>query len=223
MNDILDNLLGKNNWSAHCINLERAIDRRETFANFAKDIELNFDFYKAVDKKDLKKEELFVYINNDRYPHDGGTACFMSHNNLYNYLLENYNCEYFFILEDDAGFKNSNKKELFDFFESVKKININWGILEFGYHDTGFNQRINIDHNLCLIQHKHLTHAFLIKRECIIFMLEEISKNKNLDRCPPIDWIKDFIFKKTVVLGPRYTIIDQVDSKSYIFLNSNLG
>ncbi len=216
MNNILDNLLGKNNWVARCINLERCNNRRDTFEKFAKDIDLNFDFFKGVDKRDLKKEEIFVYINNDRYPHDGGTACFLSHYNLYNYLLNNYSCEYFFIFEDDAGFKNSNKKELFDFFENVKKTGINWGVLEFGYHDTGFNQRINIDNNLCLIQHKHLAHAFLVKRECIIFMLEEIEKNIKSPRCPPIDWIKDFIFKKTIVLGPRYTIIDQVDTISII-------
>ena len=38
LNEVLDNLVGKNNWIAYCINLEFCEDRRKTFDAWANDI-----------------------------------------------------------------------------------------------------------------------------------------------------------------------------------------
>ena len=108
MNKILNELVGENNWKAFCISLERCQERRANFSNWANDVDLSFQFWNATDKNTL--EEAFVKVNN--ILNLGATACSLSHYHLYKYLLKTYDCKYFFILEDDCGFKNSNKQEL---------------------------------------------------------------------------------------------------------------
>jgi GR25 family glycosyltransferase involved in LPS biosynthesis len=210
MNKILDNLVGENNWKAYCISLERCSDRRKNFDKWTNDIDLNFQYWNATDKNNL--EEAFVKVNG--ILNMGATACSLSHYHLYKHLLKTYDCDYFFILEDDCGFKNSSKEELFEFMKHIDRFNFNWDMLWFGYHETGFKRLTPITSHICYVVNTHLSHAFFVKRELLEFILQifEIAKEN------PIDWVIDITRqKKAVTLGPVKTIIDQVDDYSFIW------
>jgi GR25 family glycosyltransferase involved in LPS biosynthesis len=210
MNKILDDLVGENNWKAYCISLERCSDRRKNFDKWTNDIDLNFQYWNATDKNTL--EEAFVKVNG--ILNMGATACSLSHYHLYKHLLKTYDCDYFFILEDDCGFKNSSKDELFEFMKHINRFNFNWDMLWFGYHETGFKRLTPITSHICYVVNTHLSHAFFVKRELLEFILQifEVAKEH------PIDWVIDITRqKKAVTLGPVKTIIDQVDDYSFIW------
>lgn len=210
MNKILDDLVGENNWKAYCISLERCSDRRNNFDKWTNDIDLNFQYWNATDKNTL--EEAFVKVNG--ILNMGATACSLSHYHLYKHLLKTYDCDYFFILEDDCGFKNSSKEELFEFMKHINRFNFNWDMLWFGYHETGFKRLTPITSHICYVLNTHLSHAFFVKRELLEFILQifEVAKEH------PIDWVIDITRqKKAVTLGPVKTIIDQVDDYSFIW------
>lgn len=210
MNKILNELVGENNWKAYCISLERCQERRANFSNWANDIDLSFQYWNATDKNTL--EEAFVKVNN--ILNLGATACSLSHYNLYKYLLKNYDCKYFFILEDDCGFKQSNKQELFEFMQHIDRFNFNWDMLWFGYHDTGFKRLMPVTSHICYVANTHLSHALFVKRELLEFILQIYEVAKEM----PIDWVIDLTRqKKAVTLGPVKTIIDQVDDYSFIW------
>jgi GR25 family glycosyltransferase involved in LPS biosynthesis len=213
MNNLLDDLVGKNNWKAYCINLERSKDRRESFFKWAETINLDFSFFKATDKLDLKKEELYVYVNNKIS--NGATACSMSHIKLYKYLLDTYKCEYFLILEDDCGFEKSNKNELFIFLKNIKNIQryIKWSYIWFGYHYCGYNHRLGIFKEVDYILHTHMAHCFLASRNVLQHVLNIYESYKNL----PIDWIHDIDRKCFITLGPKDTIVGTTSNESVIW------
>jgi hypothetical protein len=221
MNKLLDDLLGKNNWSAHCITLERCKQRQKSFTEWANDIGLDFTFWFGVDIRQLDKEKYkdhTLVIN-------GLTCCGFSHRDLYKHLIENSKNEYFFIFEDDCCFndsKYSNKKYLFEFMNTLqsfkntpdvrlkgKSINLGkWDSIWFGYHDSGTNERFTIADKFAIIKHTYLTHAFITKR----FILKEFLKvcDEKLKHTP-VDWILDDIRQETLCLGPPQTVIDQLN------------
>ena len=210
MNKILNELVGENNLKAYCISLERCSERRKNFDKWTNDIDLNFQYWNATDKNTL--EEAFVKVNG--ILNMGATACSLSHYHLYKHLLKTYDCDYFFILEDDCGFKNSSKDELFEFMKHINRFNFNWDMLWFGYHETGFKRLTPITSHICYVVNTHLSHAFFVKRELLEFILQifEVAKEH------PIDWVIDITRqKKAVTLGPVKTIIDQVDDYSFIW------
>lgn len=214
MNKILDELVGDNNWKAYCISLNRCIERREKFTEWAKEIELNFNYWDATDKNEIT--DAYVKVNN--ILNMGATACSLSHYNLYKYLLKNYKCSYFFILEDDCGFKTSSKEELYEFMKHIKNFNFNWDVLWFGYHETGFKKMTQITSHINYIMNTHLSHALFVRREIIEFIVQIYETVKEL----PIDWVIDITRqKKCITLGPVKTIIDQVDNFSYIWDKNN--
>jgi GR25 family glycosyltransferase involved in LPS biosynthesis len=220
MNNILDELLGKNNWSAHCISLENSLDRREKFQEWASFIELDFQFFNAVDKNTLSKDEIFVVVDkvSKQYMSSGATACRLSHLKLCKYLLENTDHDFFFILEDDAGFskqfdKNGIKSDLIFYLSQTKDIE--WDIVWFGYPENGgLKNLIQLDMtpNIVKVKHSHQSHAFIVTREILKFLVvlyEDKTKHYRL----AVDWILDIVLSHVNCVGPPFSIISQVDSE----------
>lgn len=226
-NSVLNSFLGENNWKAYCINLDIAKDRRDSFLQWSDLIGLTFDYWKATDKNTLTHDDYNkcdVIINNT-IKSPGATACRLSHLRLFKHLLETYpSVNYFLVFEDDCGFKNSNtslenkKEELFDFINAIKDGNFNWDSIVFGYHDTGAKQLLPLSDKLNFVLRSHLAHATIYKRsvlEEILFLCEQ-KETKNL----PFDWITDILRNlKSITVGPKDSIIDQVDNFSYIMFN----
>lgn len=214
MNNVLNDLVGENNWVSFCVSLAKCHNRRHNFQEWCKTIDLKCNFWDAVDKNDLKENEVYTYVNNGftQFLSPGATACSMSHIALCKYLLEHFTCDYFLIFEDDAGFKKSNKTELCSFIKNIKKSNIQWNILWFGYHETGYQDRFAVTENIQFIRSCHLSHAFLIDRKSCQRLVEIYDSHKSL----AYDWILDIVKKEGSCLGPNNTIIDQVDAESTI-------
>jgi GR25 family glycosyltransferase involved in LPS biosynthesis len=228
LDSLLDSLLGKNNWEAYCINLDVAKDRNNSFTNWAQSLGLSFKFWSATDKNSLSPsdyQQCDVIVNNE-FKSPGATACRLSHIRLFKYLLSNFpNKEYFFIFEDDCGFKsdsetakNIKKETLFQYISDVKQYNTNWDSLVFGYHDTGAKQLNPISERLNLVLRSHLAHATIYKRSAMesIIYLHSLPQTRNL----PFDWLTDILRDlKSITLGPKTSIIDQIDDFSYILFN----
>jgi hypothetical protein len=226
LDSLLNNLLGINNWNAYCINLDVATDRKKCFSSWASDIGLTFEFWKATDKNTLTSEdykECDVVVNNE-FKSPGATACRLSHLRLFRYLLKQFpNKEYFFVFEDDCGFSNNNntvnkKQMLYQYIEDVTEYKTNWDMLLFGYHDTGVKQLSPISDKLNLVIRAHLAHATIYKRsvlENILYICDQ-QGTKQL----PFDWITDILRElKSITIGPKHSIIDQIDNFSYILFN----
>lgn len=218
LNDKLDQFLGKNNWTSYCIHLKNANQRTISFTNWTNEIGLHFNWWDAFDKSNLNENDPFVIINN-KIKSPGATACRISHEKLYRYLLDNYpDREYFLIFEDDAGFNKDDikqtKNNIFVFLDYVKQFKNRWDVLWFGYHDTGMKNLQPINNNLLHVRQAHRAHAFLINRIGLEYILYYCSLNelKHL----PIDWIIDYIRNSAITIGPPFTIIDQIDQISYI-------
>lgn len=232
LDNLLDQLLGINNWNAYCINLDIATDRRKSFSKWASDVGLTFEYWKATDKNTLTAldyQECDVVVNN-QFKSPGATACRLSHLRLFRHLLKQFpDKEYFFVFEDDCGFKevpgtsktepgSVKKQMLYQYIQDIMEYKTNWDMLLFGYHDTGAKQLAQISERLNLVVQAHLAHATIYKRsvlESILYICDQPG-TKQL----PFDWITDILRNlKSITLGPKDSIIDQIDDFSYILFN----
>ena len=220
---LLDSLCGKDNWIAYCINLERATERKAQFTEWAKSINLPFKWWVATDKLTLTEEDYKwcdVYVNGT-IKSDGATACRISHHKLSKHLLEAYpNIQYFFIFEDDAGFKQPIEDQfplVANFLTAVKGCGLGWNTLQFGYHDTGFRRMAKFNNDLFVVYNCHLAHAQLIHRSQIDAHVKVLEDKQSFSL--PVDWTYDLLRQHGVsrTLGPSTTVIDQVDPKSFIW------
>ncbi len=87
------------------INLDRAKDRWEHFKDLGEDKE-RFTRWSATDYNDLKEDtpifkEMVSYWNIDPKEHKAKCACYLSHTNVYRYIVQNHLYDTI-ILEDDA-------------------------------------------------------------------------------------------------------------------------
>jgi GR25 family glycosyltransferase involved in LPS biosynthesis len=222
---LLNLLCGENKWVAYCINLERCTERKKIFQDWAKFCGLTFNWWKATDKLTLTDEDYKycdVYVNGT-IKSNGATACRLSHHYLIKYLLskdEYKDKEYFFILEDDAGFTNPEEdlKNLNDYIKNIIDNKYKWDHLWFGYMAGNIMKRfIPISNYTGILAQTHLTHAMLFKRNQLQLHLQilEDEKFKSL----AVDWTADLIRinKLGVTLGPVKNIIQQIDENSFIW------
>jgi hypothetical protein len=223
-NHLLNLLCGENKWVAYCINLERCTERKTQFQQWADFCGLTFNWWNATDKLTLTDEDYKicdVYVNGTSKS-SGATACRLSHYHLAKYLLtsEEYkDKEYFFILEDDAGFLNTEEdlKDLSDYIMDIINKKYTWDHLWFGYIKNVMKQFIPLSSYTVILNQTHLTHAMLFKRNQLQLHLKilEDPRFKSL----AVDWTADLIRqnKLGVTLGPVKSIITQVDENSYIW------
>ena len=222
-------------WIAYCINLERCKERRANFEKWAKFVGLSVEFWVAKDKLTLTKKDyddycdVQVFNGYETLKSDGATACRISHTQLAEHLLTNHgDKDYYFILEDDAGFKGDtqeqmdNKKSLlFDFLARCYPRRDKFAHLWFGFHDTGLRQMVPIpdDPIVDLYLRTHLLHAMLLKKNEVAIALQWMTCDDEELRHLPVDWIYDMLrtHYKRITLGPRVNIIEQVDTTSFIW------
>jgi hypothetical protein len=224
MNNLLDKVCGKDNWVAYCINLERAKDRKEMFESFAKHIDLSFTFFTAVDKLDLQPPyEYDTQVANKFCI--GALACRLSHRNLLKHFLQNHTEEYLFVFEDDAGFspsdsigfgKNSKyqtKENLFQFLSDVSNTkNIPWDSIFFA---LSYAHTFPIHKNIVRVLKTDLAHAMLFNRKASTLLMS-LHEDQRLTT-KTADFLTAILQKNTFAIAPPQTLIDQGDSKSYIW------
>ena len=226
-NNILDSLCGKNKWIAYCISLDRCVDRQTNFKSWADKVGLDFNWWSATDKLDLVQADYDTYCDvyvNGTCKSAGATACRISHHKLTKHLLKNRSdYEYFFILEDDAGFNgdfSSKKEHLFNFINEIMFNKYKWNSLWFGHQINGGMKILESIPGAQYTQtykQTHLNHAMLIEKNQVELHLQQLNnpKHKNLAVGWTIDNLR--ISKLGITLGPISNIIDQVDTVSYIW------
>ena len=214
MDAFLDKFCGKNKWQAYCISLERCTERRANFEAWAKEIDLTFTFFNAIDKRDLT--EAVCLVNQE--PNMGATACRLSHEALYKEVASTTN-EWVMIFEDDAGFKKSNKTNLYKFLEALSNSRLRPQMVQFGYH-TAEKLMMNliwksIDPILYKYEAADQTHAILYKKKTITDLMGLCAKEAFKKK--PIDGVIILWQRKNSCIGPETSVIEQVDPISYIW------
>ncbi len=215
MNILLDSFC-KNPWKAYCISLPRCTERRERFTKWASENQLSFTFYDAVDKQTLSH----ATVLSGNQMSLGATACRLSHEALWKHCLEDKTTQYFFILEDDAGFRQKTVDDLKRFLEGVSKISKPWSILQFGFGTmTGSDLHLlsrRVPSGIFQVDFCDQTHAVLYTRQAIQDMLD-LSENPAYRTRPSDGLLLTYVQKKKgYVVAPQTSILEQTDTISYI-------
>lgn len=217
----MDNLLTqffKRPWKAYCISLPRCTERRQRFTEWAQEIGLTFQFWDAVDKRDLATPSVLSGGELSL----GATACRLSHEALWRHIVDHDTEEFFFLLEDDAGFKSKTFQDLTVFLKGVTTIQKQkpWSILHLGFGTmTGSDLHLLSKRNPPGIFQTNFcdqTHAMLYTRQAIQTMLT-LSRNQAYTTRPSDGLLLAFVqTKKGLVLAPKQSIVEQTDTVSYI-------
>ncbi len=221
MDNLLNIFLKGKSWKAYCISLPRCVERREKFTSFAKEIGLTFTFWDAFDKNNLKKEDCNILIGTKISK--GATACRRSHEQLWTHILQNDKNEFFFIFEDDAGFRKKTMKDIQIFLDGVSKVKKQWSAIQFGFGTmTGSELHLlskQVPRNIFQADFIDQTHAILYTRKSIQEILV-LSKDSKFNTRPSDGLLLSLIQKKNgIILSPETSIIEQVDTISYISQN----
>ena len=219
MDDYLSNFC-KAPWKAYCISLPRCLERRERFTQWAQENALRFTFWDAIDKQTLSHPTVLSANQLSL----GATACRLSHEALWQHcLLQDKTVQYFFILEDDAGFKQKSLEDLKRFLEGITKITKPWSILQFGFGTmTGSEVHLmskRVPPGIFQVDFCDQTHAILYTRQAIQDMLD-LSQNPAYQTRPSDGLLLTYVQKKKGnVYAPATSIIEQTDTISYISNN----
>ena len=208
-------------WKAYCISLPRCEERRANFTCWASENQLSFSFWDAFDKQTMSLElyeDKKVIVANEY--NRGATACRISHEELWEHCLKEKDIQYFFILEDDAGFQSKTLQDFQRFLEGVKLSKKSWSVLQFGFGTmTGFELHLlssRIPKGIFQVDFCDQTHAILYTRQAIQDMVD-LSRNLHFKTRPSDGLLLTYILKKKgIVLAPSTSIIEQTDSVSYI-------
>lgn len=201
-------------WKAYCISLPRCTERREQFTRWASENGLTFTFWDAVDKRELSQ----ATVVSANVLSLGATACRLSHEALWAHCLQDKDCKYFFLFEDDAGFKSQGLQEFAAFLEGAKQVS--WSVLQFGFGTMTGSElhllRKRVPPGIFQVNFCDQTHALLYTRQAVETMLE-LSHNPAFLTRPSDGLLLTFVQKKKgIVLAPSDSIIEQVDTISYI-------
>jgi hypothetical protein len=204
-------------WKAYCISLPRCLERRKRFSQWAADNHLHFTFWDAIDKQTLSHPT--VVSGNELSL--GATACRQSHEALWQHCLtQDKSIQYFFLLEDDAGFKEKSMEDLKRFLEGISKISKPWSIVQLGFGTmTGSEVHLmskRVPPGIFQVDFCDQTHAILYTRQAIQDMLD-LSLNPAYQTRPSDGLLLTYIQKKKgIVYAPKTSIVEQTDTISYI-------
>ena len=194
------------------VNLKERTDRRENMIKqFEKYSIINYKFFNAIKptKNDLTLWNSNFAIGRSINSRLGALGCLKSHIEIFKNALES-NLEYVIMLEDDAEIKdNFNLKNLEEDIENYLKDK-NLGIFYFGC--THLKHPIKINKNIHKCVFSYTTHAYLITKQCMNFIVNNIN---NYDR--EIDhFYTQFIQKKFNCYCYYPSLIKQLDGFSDI-------
>lgn len=206
----------KQPWKAYCISLPRCTERRERFQKWASENSLTFCFWDAVDKRNVSQATV---VSGDQMSL-GATACRLSHEALWEHCLQDKTTQFFFLLEDDAGFKSKGLHDLKQFLEGVSKASKPWSILQLGFGTmTGSEIHLiskRVPPGIFEVNFCDQTHAMIYTRQAIQAMLD-LSKHSAYKTRPSDGLLLTFVQKKKgIVYAPKTSIVEQTDTISYI-------
>lgn len=212
----------KSPWKAYCISLPRCQQRRETFSTWAAENGLTFTFWDACDKQTLPEDyyEQKKVLVADQFS-KGATACRISHESLWGHIvLHDSNYKTIIIFEDDAGFKSKSLQDLQEFLKGVSKLSKPWSALQLGFGTmTGSDLHLMSARNpidIFQVDFCDQTHATIYTREAIQGMIT-VSGMKKYKTCPSDGLLLAYVQRKMgIVYAPRTSIVEQVDTISYI-------
>lgn len=222
MDTILNHFCQGKPWKAYCISLPRCQERRQRFTEWATVNGLTFTFWDAFDKRNLTEEDCVKQrVNVAGELSKGAIACRISHKCLWNHILENEkHILYFFILEDDAGFKAKTLKDIETFLKNVSLSKESWAAIQFGFGTMTGTQlsllKPGVSKNIFRPDFTDQMHAILYKRS-LIQELKLLSENPRFRTRPSDGLILAYVQqRKGNILCPAESIIEQTDSVSYI-------
>jgi glycosyl transferase, family 25 len=169
----------------YIINLKERIDRKISMKN--KLLKNNIDDYIFIEAikptlEDVNKwnKNFCKFYNNknwDKY-RIGSLGCMLSHIKIYKDVIEK-KYEYVLILEDDSFFNEKfNLNEVINDIEKYKDDN--FGIFYLGC--THNKNPIHIEKNIYKCVYSNTTHAYIISKKCINFILDNINNyDKEID------------------------------------------
>jgi GR25 family glycosyltransferase involved in LPS biosynthesis len=225
LNDALNYLCGKDSWVGYTVHLDRAVERKIQFQQWADYCELSFNWWKATDKLNLTEDDYKlcdVYVNGTAKC-AGATACRLSHYRLAKYLLskpEYTDKKYFLIMEDDISFigneedRQLKKNEFINFCKEVKDKKYRWDHIWFFSVSSGMKRQIPISKNVCIFAQTHSTVMMLFERSQLELLVQLSEIDDPQLKSLPIDWLADIIRlnKKGVCLGPIKNVVDHIDN-----------
>lgn len=223
MDAVLNTFCQGKPWKAYCISLQSCIERRQKFTTWAESIGLTFTFFDAIDKKDLTVttlKERGIEISWGKVS-PGATACRMSHEALWNYVLTREpQLEYVFILEDDAGFVRANQTILEAYIQAIQASKPDWSILQFGFGSmTGFELHLfqrRVPAGIYRADSTDQTHCLFYKRKAIEDIYALSQEEKYQKRTADGLLLAFIQRKKGHIVVPKTSIIEQTDTQSYI-------
>lgn len=204
-------------WKAYCISLPRCTDRRERFTRWATEISLPFTWWDAVDKQTLPQ----ATVLSGNQLSLGATACRLSHEALWKHCLEeDKDMQFFFLFEDDAGFKTKESSQLLTFLNQIQQGSPRWDILTFGFGTmTGSDLHLlskRYPPGVLQVTFCDQTHAILYTRRALEEMLS-LSKDPRYQTRPSDGLLLTYVLKKKgIVLAPKTSLIEQTDTVSFI-------
>ena len=105
----------KNQNNIRIVNLKKREDRKQNMIHqFERENITNYEFIEAVDGSTLKEtEELQLLFDGNNFNYRKGImGCALSHLNVYNNLINDYDNDYYVVLEDDVELHNNFKNNL---------------------------------------------------------------------------------------------------------------
>jgi len=129
------------------------------------------------------------------------------------------NKEWILIFEDDAGFKNSSKADLYKFLDVLSSSKLRPQMVQFGYH-TAEKLMMNliwktIDPMIYKYEAADQAHAILYRKKTITDLMGLCSIEAHKKK--PIDAVIIVWQRKNSCVGPETSVIEQVDPISYIW------
>jgi len=130
------------------ISLKKSIDRREFIKNQFINLNLDYDFFDAIDPDDFSQEMIKKFIKEfesiyNRYPTKGEIGASLSHDLARKNFLKENNQNILMVLEDDAKIM-CDKSNLINVAEIFEDSFFDIMILGFSKCDDSFEKHINI-------------------------------------------------------------------------------
>lgn len=139
-----EKLIDKN--KTFIVNLQADKKRKIHMEKICTKLNLNFEFIKAVNGKNLKNIDYYISFSRNKVTQGlkrelvpGEIGCILSHQNIYKKVINN-KLEYALILEDDVDISD----DIHIAFDNVKNLPIDWDIFFIGYHGK-LNEDLQIE------------------------------------------------------------------------------